>query len=108
MKNNDNTNRNKILKIFRKYKQLTQQQVADKANINYRQYQKFESGERDVMNGSFKLVCRLLNALEIDIKRLFDFLINKNLLIYNILNDIVILNITFKYTLMRCFLLKKY
>ena len=50
MKNNDNTNRNKILKIFRKYKQLTQQQVADKANINYRQYQKCESGERDVMN----------------------------------------------------------
>ena len=72
MKNNDNTNRNKILKIFRKYKQLTQQQVADKANINYRQYQKFESGERDVMNGSFKLVCRLLNALEIDIRQLFD------------------------------------
>ena len=32
----------------------------------------------------------------------------KNLLIYNMINDIVILNITFKYTLMRCFLLKKY
>ena len=83
MKNNDNTNRNKILKIFRKYKQLTQQQVADKANINYRQYQKFESGERDVMNGSFKLVCRLLNALEIDINKFYqgnyDYLLGENI-----------------------------
>lgn len=83
MKNNDNTNRNKILKIFRKYKQLTQQQVADKANINYRQYQKFESGERDVMNGSFKLVCRLLNALEIDIYKFYqgnyDYLLDENI-----------------------------
>lgn len=83
MKNNDNTNRNKILKIFRKYKQLTQQQVADKANINYRQYQKFERGERDVMNGSFKLVCRLLNALEIDINKFYqgnyDYLLNENI-----------------------------
>ncbi len=83
MKNNDNTNRNKILKIFRKYKQLTQQQVADKANINYRQYQKFESGERDVMNGSFKLVCRLLNALEIDINKFYqgnyDYLLDENI-----------------------------
>lgn len=83
MKNYDNTNRNKILKIFRKYKQLTQQQVADKANINYRQYQKFESGERDVMNGSFKLVCRLLNALEIDINKFYqgnyDYLLDENI-----------------------------
>lgn len=83
MKNNDNTNRNKILKIFRKYKQLTQQQVADKANINYRQYQKFESGERDVMNGSFILVCRLLNALEIDINKFYqgnyDYLLDENI-----------------------------
>ena len=83
MKNNDNTNRNKILKIFRKYKQLTQQQVADKANINYRQYQKFENGERDVMNGSFKLVCRLLNALEIDINKFYqgnyDYLLDENI-----------------------------
>ena len=83
MKNNDNTNRNKILKIFRKYKQLTQQQVADKANINYRQYQKFESGERDVMNGSFKLVCRLLNALEIYIYKFYqgnyDYLLDENI-----------------------------
>ncbi len=83
MKNNDNTNRNKILKIFRTCKQLTQQQVADKANINYRQYQKFESGERDVMNGSFKLVCRLLNALEIDINKFYqgnyDYLLDENI-----------------------------
>ena len=63
MKNNDNTNRNKILKIFRKYKQLTQQQVADKANINYRQYRKFESGEVNIGAISFKDACEILKVL---------------------------------------------
>ena len=33
---------------------MTQQQVADKAGIILQQYQKFESGERDIMTSSFK------------------------------------------------------
>ena len=39
---------NSILREKRLVLGLTQQQVADKAKINYRQYQKFESGEYKV------------------------------------------------------------
>lgn len=46
---------------------LTQQQVADRANIKYQQYQKFESGERNIMTASFQVVCRVIEALEMDI-----------------------------------------
>lgn len=71
MKNNDKINRHEILKIFRKYRHLTQQQIADNAKINYRQYQKFESGERNIMNASFELVCRVLDVLDIGIKKFY-------------------------------------
>jgi len=83
MKNNDNINRHEILKIFRKYRQLTQQQVADMAKINYRQYQKFESGERDIMNATFELVCRVLDVLDISINKFYKggyaYLLNENI-----------------------------
>ena len=46
---------------------LTQQQVADKAGIILQQYQKFESGERDIMTSSFKTACKVIEALEMDI-----------------------------------------
>ena len=46
---------------------LTQQQVADRAGIVLQQYQKFESGERDVMTSSFKTACKVIEALEMDI-----------------------------------------
>lgn len=43
---------------------LTLQQVADQSGINIRQYQKFESGERDFLGCSFSLglsICQILN-----------------------------------------------
>lgn len=46
---------------------LTQQQVADRAGIVLQQYQKFESGERDIMTSSFRTACKVIEALEMDI-----------------------------------------
>ena len=46
---------------------MTQQQVADKAGIVLQQYQKFESGERDIMTSSFRTACRVVEALGMDI-----------------------------------------
>ena len=55
------------LKAARKAKGMTQQQVADKAGIILQQYQKFESGERDIMTSSFRTACKVIEALEMDI-----------------------------------------
>lgn len=46
---------------------MTQQQLANKANVVLQQYQKFESGERSIMTCSFQLACRIIEALEMDI-----------------------------------------
>ncbi|GHU58393.1 hypothetical protein AGMMS49975_24960 [Clostridia bacterium] len=46
---------------------LTQQQVADKANILLRQYQRFENGERELSSSSFNIAARVLNALDLDL-----------------------------------------
>ena len=56
-----------ILKDFRDKLGLTQQQVADKAQIQLRQYQRFESGERDLSSSSFNIACRVIEALELNI-----------------------------------------
>ena len=56
-----------ILKKAREKLGLTQQQVADKAHIQLRQYQRFESGERNLTSSSFSIGCSVLEALEIDI-----------------------------------------
>lgn len=50
---------------------MTQQQVADKAHIVLQQYQKFESGERNIMTCSFQIACRIIEALEMDIAAFF-------------------------------------
>ncbi len=50
---------------------MTQQQVADKANIVLQQYQKFESGERNIKTCSFQIACRIIEALEMDITAFF-------------------------------------
>jgi len=47
---------------------LTQQAVADRANIPLQSYQQFESGKRDIMNASFRLACRVIEALEMDVR----------------------------------------
>ena len=56
-----------ILKKMRLKLGMTQQQVANKANIQLRQYQRFESGERNLTSSSFNIGCSVLEALEIDI-----------------------------------------
>ena len=50
---------------------MTQQQVADKAHIVLQQYQKFESGERNIMTCSFQIACRIIEALKMDITAFF-------------------------------------
>jgi len=56
-----------ILREARDKLGLTQQQVADRARIQIRQYQRFESGERNLTSSSFNIGCSVLEALEIDI-----------------------------------------
>lgn len=50
---------------------LTQQQVADRAHIVLQQYQKFESGERKISTSSFRIACRIIEALEMDITKFY-------------------------------------
>ena len=45
---------------------LSQQEVADKARILLRQYQRFESGERDLSSSSFRIAMAVCDALELD------------------------------------------
>jgi len=56
-----------VLLEARKKLGLTQQQVADKAKIVLRQYQKFESGERKLSSSSFWIAGKVLQALELDV-----------------------------------------
>ncbi len=56
-----------ILKDFRDKLGLTQQQVADIAKIQLRQYQRFESGERNLSSSSFSIACRVIEALGLNI-----------------------------------------
>jgi transcriptional regulator with XRE-family HTH domain len=58
-----------ILKQARENLGLTQQEVADKAKIHHRQYQRFERGERNLSSSSFNIACRVLEVLQLDIVR---------------------------------------
>ncbi|GHU59954.1 hypothetical protein AGMMS49975_28260 [Clostridia bacterium] len=55
-----------ILQDAREKIGLTQQQVADEANIKLRQYQRYESGERNLSSASFDIARRVLEALKLD------------------------------------------
>ena len=50
---------------------LTQQQVADKAKISLRAYQKFESGDRNIKTASFQVACRVIEALGMDVSKFY-------------------------------------
>ncbi len=63
--------RDGLLREQRVVNGLTQQQVADKAKIKLQQYQKFESGERNLRTASFQVACRVLEALDLDIVKYF-------------------------------------
>ena len=52
-----------ILREARKANGMTQQQVADKANISLRHYQKFECGDRKITNASFCIAMAVIEAL---------------------------------------------
>lgn len=57
----------KILLDARTKLGLTQQQVADKADITIRHYRMFESGERKLITSSFFTASKVLDALELDL-----------------------------------------
>ena len=46
---------------------LRQEEVAAKAGIKIEQYQKYESGERNISSSTFRIVNTVLTALELDI-----------------------------------------
>ena len=60
-----------ILSEKRQILKLTQQEVADRAKITLRQYQRLESGERNIMTSSFRLACRVIEALDMDASKFY-------------------------------------
>ena len=60
-----------ILKERRKELGLTQIEVAMESGIELQQYQRFESGSRDLRRCSFKIACQVLEALDIDIVKFY-------------------------------------
>ena len=56
-----------VLREAREKLGLTAQQVADKANVALRQYQRFECGERSLSGSSFSIARNILEALELDV-----------------------------------------
>jgi len=61
-----------VLIEARKKLGLTQQQVADRADVAMRHYQMFEGGTRKLTSSSFHLASRVLRALELDISAFAD------------------------------------
>ena len=50
---------------------LTQQEIADRAKITLRQYQRLESGERSILTCSFGVACRVIEALDMDVSKFY-------------------------------------
>ena len=55
-----------VLKKRRKQLGLTLQEVANRAMIDIKQYQRFESGDRELASASFATSVQVLHALELD------------------------------------------
>ena len=62
-----------VLSERRQMLRMTQQEVADRANITLRQYQRqrLESGERSILTCSFGLACRGIEALDMDVSKFY-------------------------------------
>ena len=45
---------------------LTQQEVASRASIPLQSYQQFENGSREISRASFRLACRVFEALKLN------------------------------------------
>ena len=58
------------IKEIRKSKGLTQKALAEKAGINIRQIQKYESGEYDIGNMTLKNAVSIADALKCEIRDL--------------------------------------
>lgn len=65
-----------ILQNRRKQLGMTQQQVADTARIQLRQYQRLESGERSMAGASMRIGLSVCSALKLDPFR-FNILITR-------------------------------
>lgn len=55
-----------VLKKRRRQLGMTLQDVADKAGIDIKQYQRFESGDRELASASFMTTVQVIKALEMD------------------------------------------
>lgn len=60
-------NPGEMLRYRRRMLNHTQRQAADQAEISFRQYQRFESGESDIFNAPFYIASRVIEALGMDI-----------------------------------------
>ena len=60
-----------VLSEKRQMLRLTQQEIADRAKITLRQYQRLESGERSILTCSFGLACRVVEALDMDVSKFY-------------------------------------
>ena len=68
-----------VLLEARKKLGLTQQQVADRANVAMKHYQMFERGTRKLSSSSFHTASKVIKALELDIAAFAreDYLLHK-------------------------------
>ena len=57
-----------VLSEKRQILRLTQQEVADRAKITLRQYQRLE---RNILTSSFGLACRVIEALDMDASKFY-------------------------------------
>ena len=55
-----------VLKKRRRQLGMTLQDVADKAGIDIKQYQRFEAGDRELASASFITTVQVIKALELD------------------------------------------
>ncbi len=55
-----------VLKKRRKQLGMTLQDVADKAGIDIKQYQRFEAGDRELASASFMTTVQVIKALKLD------------------------------------------
>ena len=73
MRNNDVYKLRKIaarIKELRKNSALTQEQLAEKANIDYKFFQKIENGTRNI---TVNTLIRICDSLNVSLKDFFDF-----------------------------------
>ena len=69
----------RILSRQRTMRGMTQRQVAAQAKITLRQYQKFESGERNITTCSFLIACRVIEALGMNVSDFYHSINTENL-----------------------------